>query len=292
MNSTSWKLTYSPQVQYPRLSYLPFLLPRLHCFFSSALINPDVAAHQGWFSFGGVPLKWQHPVGLMYDLFSGAEFASVDISASRKIKGHGSNEEQRDGPNVLPWKIVLHFTHWPSDHLIPLDSSGKIHHDVFINSVKEADFLRNGTAKVIMSLSKDDSTKLWQSVQDHNLALFNTVNQKFLNPPGGAPLRHGPMKIHLPTNSDAAQTAETGGQSTRRVVQSLVAPMLSTRDPQTLGTALHSLLPTVFPSKRSALHAKAVLHGATVPLVAHVQELVEGAAYPDGFLHIAIVLVS
>lgn len=38
-------------------------------------------------------------------------------------------------------------------------------HDAFINSVKEADFLRNGTAKGIMSLSKDDSTQLWNAVQ-------------------------------------------------------------------------------------------------------------------------------
>ena len=30
----------------------------------------------------------------------------------------------------------------------------------------QADFLRNGTAKGIMSLSKEDSTKLWKAVQD------------------------------------------------------------------------------------------------------------------------------
>lgn len=45
-------------------------------------------------------------------------------------------------------------------------------HDAFINSVKEADFLRNGTAKGIMSLSIDDSTKLWTAVQDREAKLF------------------------------------------------------------------------------------------------------------------------
>lgn len=45
------------------------------------------------------------------------------------------------------------------------DAEGKVLHDAFINSVKEADFLRNGTAKGIMSLSKDDSTQLWNAVQ-------------------------------------------------------------------------------------------------------------------------------
>ena len=47
-----------------------------------------------------------------------------------------------------------------------LDDEGKVLHDAFINSVKEADFLRNGTAKTIMTLSKDDSTRMWKAVQD------------------------------------------------------------------------------------------------------------------------------
>lgn len=47
-----------------------------------------------------------------------------------------------------------------------LDAEGKVSHDAFINSVKEADFLRNGTAKEIMSLSKSDSTQLWKAVED------------------------------------------------------------------------------------------------------------------------------
>lgn len=47
-----------------------------------------------------------------------------------------------------------------------LDAEGKVIHDAFINSVKEADFLRNGTAKGIMALSKEDSTMLWQAVME------------------------------------------------------------------------------------------------------------------------------
>lgn len=42
-------------------------------------------------------------------------------------------------------------------------------HDAFINSVKEADFLRNGTAKGIMALSKEDSTMLWRAVIERTL---------------------------------------------------------------------------------------------------------------------------
>lgn len=60
----------------------------------------------------------------------------------------------------------MHFSDWPDEELVRLDADGMVMHDAFINSVKEADFLRNGTAKGIMTLSKEDSAGLWQAVQD------------------------------------------------------------------------------------------------------------------------------
>jgi autophagy-related protein 5 len=60
----------------------------------------------------------------------------------------------------------VHFSNWPDEELVRLDGDGMVMHDAFINSVKEADFLRNGTAKGIMSLSKEDSSGLWKAVQD------------------------------------------------------------------------------------------------------------------------------
>ncbi|KAL2350832.1 autophagy protein Apg5-domain-containing protein [Cryomyces antarcticus] len=287
-------------IQFPRLSYLPFLLPRLHAFFSSALINPDVAAHEGWLSFEDVPLKWHYPLGLLYDLFSGAKPADLArhhsaIHGKNKVYGEerDSNVESvRDNSGVLPWRLVVHFTTWPEEQLIKLDANGKVLHDAFINSVKEADYTRNGTAKVVMSLSKDDSTALWRAVQQHDLSLFNTINNKLLNPPGSK-LRHIPVKIYLPTTaSPSGTTATEGSAASIRVVQSLVAPFLPSRQPQTLGTALNDILPTVFPSRRNPLLAHAVLHGAVVPLGAVLQDLGKALAYADGFLHVVVVMMA
>ena len=151
------------QIQYPRLSYLPFLLPRLHTFFASSLIDPDALPHTGWFSFENVSLKWHYPLGLLYDLFSGAAPSQVSPTDP-----DDKNDSEEDG-SILPWRLVVHFADWPAEQLVSLDSEGKVLHDAFINSVKEADFLRNGTAKGIMSLSKDDSTQLWKAVQDRTL---------------------------------------------------------------------------------------------------------------------------
>lgn len=60
----------------------------------------------------------------------------------------------------------MHFSDWPLEDLVRLDPDGMVMNDAFINSVKEADFLRNGTAKGIMSLSKEDSAGLWKSVEE------------------------------------------------------------------------------------------------------------------------------
>ena len=71
---------------------------------------------------------------------------------------------------------MLHFSDWPDEQLVRLDAEGKVVHDAFINSVKEADFLRNGTAKGIMTLSKEDSTVLWQAVMERMFTPFLDIS--------------------------------------------------------------------------------------------------------------------
>ncbi|KAI9767596.1 MAG: autophagy protein 5 [Geoglossum simile] len=122
------------QIHYPRISYFPFLLQRLKAFFTPFLIQPDVPTHDGWLSFEGVPLKWHYPVGLLYDLFSGAD--------PMNSKGGGSTAGQDSGSGdgvsaILPWRLELHFTEWPYDQLVKLDKDERVMHDAFINSVKE-----------------------------------------------------------------------------------------------------------------------------------------------------------
>ncbi|KXS98189.1 hypothetical protein AC578_6416 [Pseudocercospora eumusae] len=269
-------------VQYPRLSYLALLLQRLHANFLPDLVNPNVAFHEAWLSFEHVPLKWHLPSGLLYDLFAGAEPFASDVSSKADVSSG----------NALPWQLTLHYSDAPEGQLIQLDPHLRAMQDTFINAVKEADYVRNGTARTVMSLSKNDSDNLWRAVQTHDRGMFNVVNNKLLNPPG-MELRHIPIKIYLPTsaNQDATDTIEEEPRPGQlRVVQSLVPLKHEDKKPQTLGTALNHMLPTIFPSKRVAIYASAVLHGAVVPLSARIDDLGKAAAYPDGFLHVALVM--
>ncbi|PLB45438.1 putative autophagy protein Apg5 [Aspergillus steynii IBT 23096] len=277
-------------IAYPRLSYLPFLLPKLKAFFSSSLIESDTPAHEGWFSFEGVPLKWHLPAGLLYDLYAGADPAS-----------RGSRSDDADSNDeTLPWRLVVHFSEWPHEELVQLDSNGLVMHDAFINSVKEADFLRNGNAKGIMSLSKEDSSGLWDSVRDVNLSDFQRISNMLLPPPSQS-FRNIPIRLFLPLPPDSESPS-------LKVVQSLVSPTLPSANvaasqvlpsrgspapqTQTIGTALHSLLPNLFPSRRTPVLAKPVLHGAVVPMSTPVEELVRSSMYGDGWLYVVIRMMG
>ncbi|CAD0037341.1 unnamed protein product, partial [Aureobasidium pullulans] len=234
-----------------------------------------------WLSFQGVPLKYHHPVGLLYDLFSGAPPANPD-------------DDEVDAEETLPWKLELRVQEFPPE-LMGLDAEGKVVRDCFVNGVKENEGLkrnviRNGKGNVYMGLSKNDSDVLWEAVKTRK---FNTINNKLLNPPG-TPLRNIPMKIYLPTAPSMSNSEEGGDatiQASIRTVQSLVAPFSGTRQPNTLGMALNQILPTVFPSRRNPVLATPVLHGAVVPMGAPVKELMRAAAFADGFLHIVVVML-
>ncbi|PSR97000.1 autophagy protein Apg5-domain-containing protein [Coniella lustricola] len=162
--------------------------------------------------------------------------------------------------------------------------------ETFLNGVKEADFVRNGNAKQIMSLSKEHTTALWNAVQDNDYTAFAKVNVQLLNP--STPLKHVPIRIYIPSSPPGSATASSGpAPGSFKVLQSLVSPCLPNRTPQTLGPALRSLLPSLFPSSRDPVLANVVLHGAPVPFSAPLEDLMREAAYPDGWLCLIVILL-
>ncbi|KAJ5337795.1 hypothetical protein N7452_004523 [Penicillium brevicompactum] len=278
-------------IAYPRISYFPSLLPKLRAFFSNSLISPEAQSHEGWFEFEGVPLKWHYPVGLLFDLYAGA------TPASKTAIG---GDESSENDSKIPWRLVVHFSNWPDENLVRLDADGMVMGDAFINSVKEADFLRNGTAKGIMSLSKEDSSGLWKAVEEVDLPSFQRISSILL-PQISQPFRNVPIRIFLPLPPDDESPS-------LKVVQSPLPPsipatsmqssqMLSSRSnplsqPQTIGTVLHTLLPNLFPSRRTPVLAKPVLHGAVIPMSAPIEEVVRSSAYGDGWAYLVVRMMG
>jgi len=270
-----------------RISYLPLLLPRLYAFFHDSLIDTSVQLSDGWFSFEDVPLKWHHPIGLLFDLYSGSKEALVAPDSDSPGGSASGNAPEKD---ILPWKLTLSFSEWPIDSLIKIDPEFAALQDAFQNSVKEAAFVRHNTSRVIMAMGKEDTAQLWESVEKVEVNLFQKTANKLLRPHDRS-LLHIPLKLYLPSAGEDDKDGKLVQAGCVHVLQRLVSPTMSNRQPQTLGTALNSLAPAIFPSRRSPLLAYPFLHGAIVPLNVNLAELAEYACYADGFLHIAIAMM-
>ncbi|SZF04717.1 unnamed protein product [Blumeria hordei] len=168
----------------------------------------------------------------------------------------------------LPWALEL--------------GSGPVYetHDTFINSLKEADFVRNGTARGVLAMSKEDSKQLWHAIIDNDFDAFRHINRTLLNPPSR--LKHIPIRLYLPPPPLAAVAYQA--------VQQPITPETSPGEVQTLGSALALMLPSLFQGSIESAQAEPILHGAPVPLYAPLEELMREAAYADGWLHICIRL--
>jgi autophagy-related protein 5 len=273
----------------------------------------EASVSTAWLSFEDVPLKWHYPIGLLYDLFSGASPAHAEISSVGRNRSQSQNRspsgaKAAEAQQPLPWSLILHFSDFPDSLLVRLDTEGRVIHDAFINSVKEADFLRNGSANAIMKLSKDDSTRLWNSVENYDQPTFFSIQNKLL--PSSSELRNIPFRVYLPATSPTTvsspptspppasypgspatneRKSDTTTPSHLKVVQPLVTAVLpQTRSPQTVGTALHAALPSLFPSRKTPIQAYPVLHGAVLPMTAPLDEVLRASAYMDGWLHLGI----
>lgn len=197
----------------------------------------------------------------------------------------------------LPWRLVVN------------EGLGWDISDTFLNSAKEADFVRNGNANQIMKMSKDDTTSLWHAVIDNDYAAFARVNNRLLNAPTA--LKHVPVRIYIPLsepqsgeagdeNNESTQTpdgpARKRGEDEEaagsfKIVQALVQPVGADRRPKLLGQALKEMMPMLFPSSRDPVLANVIMHGASVPFEAPLEELMRDAAYPDGWLCLVVVVL-
>jgi autophagy-related protein 5 len=229
-------------------------------------------------------MKWHLPVGLLYDIYVlSTKDAGADNSSS---------------PTTLPFRLTLHFV--PDPEKPTMHATPVVLHDSFINSVKEADFLRSGTAKPIMTLGAQESKALWTSTQDNDLPTFAKIHASLVPSPGQ--LRNIPLRVYLPSPPD-----EDPSKAQIKVLQSHIPPTLAIAgqnspaalrggggggggQPQTLGTALHQLIPSLFPSRRTPILATPLLHGAPVPMGAHLEELVRWGCYADGWLSVVVAM--
>ena len=281
---------------------------RLLDYFADELIIDanDIDADKSYFTFENVALRWHLPVGLLYDLHV---LSTQDVGQDTPVQTATIEGKAQ------PFRLTIHFSTSSKSESKFIDSSPATVNDAFINSVKEADFLRSGSAKPIMSLNAIDSKLLWSSTENSDLTAYARIHAGLL--PRDTPWRNIPLRVYLPSAageedveitppSENETKVKSNIQGQIKVIQSQISPYIPTSlsttsqirfptsqsTPQTIGTALHSLLPSLFPSRRTPIIAKPLLHGAVVPMNAVLEEVASKACYADGWVNIVVAITT
>ncbi|KAI8930239.1 autophagy protein Apg5-domain-containing protein [Entophlyctis helioformis] len=266
--------------------------------------QPAVDASSVWFDADGIPLKWHYPVGLLYDIH-----ISQALAAGRTVPA--------------PWSITAHLgdRDFPADRLIPMDAPGSgpnhpQHH--FMSMIKQADYLRTGSIKRAMAMSKADQTKLWDSLLSNDYDAFCEANALLVPPmvTGAGHLAQPAVASGSGDGSPIVAAAATPGSAGggglgalprsiplriyladgASVVQDLVPPTDATSSAETtVADVVAALLPVPAPtgqqqeqarSRAGATGQRLMLHGAPLAGEMPLLWLSHHAAYPDGFLHL------
>eukprot|EP00268_Persea_americana_P055708 TRINITY_DN6499_c0_g2_i3.p1 TRINITY_DN6499_c0_g2~~TRINITY_DN6499_c0_g2_i3.p1 ORF type:complete len:202 (+),score=29.13 TRINITY_DN6499_c0_g2_i3:278-883(+) len=132
----------------PRIGYLPLLVPLIKPHFNNTL---PPGTDTIWFEYNGLPLKWNTPTGVLFDLLCA--------------------EPER------PWNLTVHFRGYPGDILCPCDGEDSVKWN-FINSLKEAAYIINGNCKNIMNMSQSDQLELWHCVVKGNMEGYLRISSK------------------------------------------------------------------------------------------------------------------
>lgn len=239
-----------------RNSYFPLYFGQIIGFFNS-FTQTNLNHTPVWLEFEGVPLKWNIPVGVLYDLLF--------------LPSLG---------NRSPWVLTLKYQDstnlYPSEHLIPFPKDGnRIDYvgmlgQVVLNLLKQSCYVMNGNSRAMMSLSEEHSRALWKAISLHDYTVFHAMIRKL----NRTLLQRIPMKVYL------------AGSST--LMQAPVTPV-EDNEPVTLRKVLCKWMPDFFGDKRVA---RAYAHGIDLDVLFDVSLLEVWTAFRhlDNFLYVVVAL--
>lgn len=135
----------------PRLVYLPSVSSTIIDHFSDS-VPAYGGSNDVWFDFNGVPMNWQLPVGVLFDLYCAS--------------------------SLLPWKLTIHFQSYPLTKLAKGEGENATEQH-FYHSLKQALFLEHGSSKLAMSIPRDEQKLMWDSLRNQDPVAFCKLNRRF-----------------------------------------------------------------------------------------------------------------
>lgn len=153
-----------------RKTYFPLVLDRVIKYFIRFVDQTKEVTQDMWLDFEGQPIKWHLPIGLSWDLYG-----TIDD---------------------LPWKLILHFSDFPSDELVRCNNKTSIESN-FMSTIKEADGLKH-KGSVMRNLVKKECNQLWSGLMNDKFDQFWQVNKKLMEKCDNELFKSIPFRLYLP----------------------------------------------------------------------------------------------
>lgn len=246
-----------------RNSYLPMYYEDICGYFKN--FDLDINQQKAWFTYNGVALKWNYPIGLLYDYLAGSY-------TKRKI-------QQIEKKNCDIWELQIHVDEaYPSD-ILPFKQSMEYY---WMNQIKESCYVLNGSSKNVMSLSKDDSARLWMHAKELQNKEFYGIYFRKIASRNPLVWKRIPVKLYLPN----------GVSQNWRIIQDTISPYTIHDDAPaqigktTLGDILGKCLPEFMLNSNTC---QMLIHGIIIDPQAPLGDLYQLMMFNDGFLHIVVL---
>ncbi|KAI6199817.1 Autophagy protein 5 [Aphelenchoides besseyi] len=160
----------------PRREYFPLVLGKAMQFFSNVLGEVENIT-DAWLEADGIPLKWHHPVGVLFDLHSGAE----NLPWTVIVKFMGSGRQSSSSTKEFPAEVIR--------------GSREAMKNCFFQTIKEADQLKH-KGQAFDAMDSVEHAKLFDSICNGKFDDFWSVNSKLMALDGEGKFGYIPIRFH------------------------------------------------------------------------------------------------
>ena len=235
-----------------RCTYLPLVTTKVK---KHLVANGVDVEDELWFEHQSQALQWHYPIGVLFDFYG--------------------------SPSRLPWSITVHVRGFPEEEILRCPDMNVVE-NVFINAIKEADYIKNGSTKQITGLLEKDQRQLWLGLRNMKLEQFWSVNERLMTPADTeARRRVALLRWEGRRGVDLRAHAEHAAQHFKNVpfrmylvdppiLSEPFAPFSPDGKGHTLGDLMKSMLPESFSDAEGSEPPQVIVHGECAGLVPRV----------------------
>ena len=235
----------------PRISYLPLVTNKLRTYFIpyAATLSDGM-----WFKFNDYVLKWNIPIGVLYDLFT-----------------TNSNEK-----NPV-WKLTVHFQSYPADDIIMRCDNINTVQSLYFNVLKQAVFMGYNNINCIAGLKKNDQNTLWNAVCKANYDIYLPIYKLIFTQSSSNKLKRYPVRILL-----------QGFDPLLDLVP--IQRPVNVTETMTLNKYLMDIIPGIMiKNTENSKQISIIIQGIKMPLSVPLLWLIYNASAADCFLYILVI---